>query len=83
MKFLRLFTLLALLIGVWVIGSKPVNAQTDCKDIYSMCLSNAYSSYDTCLTSCDGHIACEVICEMFYDMTVQQCDYNLDMCLNP
>jgi hypothetical protein len=83
MKFLKLFALVALLIGVWAIDSRPVNAQTDCQGEYITCLGNAYGAYDTCLTNCSGHIACEVICEMFYDMSVQQCDYNLQLCLNP
>ncbi|HEV7642361.1 MAG TPA: hypothetical protein VGO50_00340 [Pyrinomonadaceae bacterium] len=82
MKFLKLFTLLALLIGVWAIGSKPVGA-TDCYQEYVWCLADAEGDRGTCYEMCNGIIACEVVCNMKYDNDVAECEFEYGLCLNP
>jgi hypothetical protein len=79
MKFLKLFTLLALLVGVWAIGSKPA-AAASCYQEYVWCVANAEGTRDDCYTMCSGIIACEAMCYGNYTGAIAQCESDYSVC---
>ena len=83
MKVLKLFTLLTLLIGLWVVSSKPVSAKTNCYQEYAACYGDAQTARDNCYYMCSGIIACEAVCDgRYYDATAT-CDSDYESCINP
>ena len=81
MKFLKLFTLSALLIGVWALNNPTVNAKQTCQQIFDECCGNAQTTRDmVCYPMCSGIIACEAICDSNYSGAITQCELDYSVC---
>jgi hypothetical protein len=84
MKFVKLFTLLAMLVGVWALNGGAVSAKTDCQADYAACTGTARDTRDNvCYPVCNGIIACEGVCDSQYFAALDQCDADYEACLNP
>jgi hypothetical protein len=84
MKFVKLFTLLAMLVGVWALNGSAVSAKTDCDSEYAFCQAVARDTRDNaCYPMCSGIIACEAVCDSQYNAALLQCDADYEACLNP
>jgi hypothetical protein len=80
MKFVKLFTLSALLAGVLVFNGGAVSAKTSCYQIFTWCVAGAQDTRDHCYEMCSGIIACEAVCDSNYSSTYGQCEYDYANC---